>query len=116
MDSEQHDAIIQAQLELAETRLRLLALTARLTAESSQLLACGGARAEFDGCAGYAARCLTEPPETRGVAAEMASFAAVEARRLLGADDQLTHKQFVLALELVTDFERLVLARCAVAR
>lgn len=100
-------------LDRAITAANLLDTTVYLCAKACELAAQTGTREEWEQHADYVAACLSRPVQTRLLARDFMAVAAANARRRIGAGDELDGAQYVVALQLVAAFEQRVLAAMA---
>ncbi|MCW3011685.1 MAG: hypothetical protein JWO90_2089 [Solirubrobacterales bacterium] len=100
-------------LAAAITAANLLDTTVFLCAKACELAAQTGSTEEWEQHADYVAACLSRPVQTRVMARDFMAVAADNARRRIGADDELAGEQYVSALRLVAAFQDRVLTRMA---
>jgi hypothetical protein len=108
---EPQDELDDAALEQAITAASLLDTIVFLCAKACELAAQADARDEWEQHADYVALCLSRPAQTRLLARDFMAVVSTNARRRVGADFEGTAAEFVVALELVGEFEARVLER-----
>jgi hypothetical protein len=96
---------MEEPLARAITAVNLLETTAFLMAKTAALVAQTSDHGELRANADYAARCIGQPQQTRALARDFLALAALDARRRLAHDEQLTRSEYVHALSLVGEFE-----------